>query len=318
MRVLVTGAGGFLGYEVAKRLAARDDVVIAVDAEIRADLGALASSRRNVVAVEADIGDMATLCQVFREHKPQAVLHFAAIVGVPASLGSAATILQVNVQGSLNVLDAMRLFDVRRIVHLSSEEVYGDFRAPVADEEHPQSPLLPYGITKLAVEHFGRTYASLYGLECINVRTSWVYGVRLDRPRPPMNYLNAALLGEELALPAGADTLIDYTYVEDLVDGVLRTLDHPRHRFDTYNVASGEATSDRDMVQMIKELLPGARISVGPGRREFRPGIRIPAKGALDCTRARIELGYVPKYPLRRGLAAYIDAWRAARPMATA
>ncbi len=318
MRVLVTGAGGFLGYEATKRLAARGDVVIALDTELRADLQALAASSGQVVAVAGDMTDMATLCQVFRQHRPQAVLHFAAIVGVPASLGSAANILRVNVQGSLNVLDAMRLFDVRRIVHLSSEEVYGDFRQPVADEDHPQSPLLPYGITKLAVEHFGRTYATLYGLECINVRTSWVYGVRLQRPRPPMNYLNAALRGEPLSLATGADTVIDYTYVDDLIDGVLLVLDHAHHRFDTYNVASGEATSDRDMVRMIAELVPGARISVGPGRREFRPGIRIPTKGALDCTRARIELGYVPKYPIRRGLDAYIEAWRAARPIAMA
>lgn len=317
MRVLVTGANGFLGYEAMKRLVARGDFAIGIDTGVGRELGELVALSPNIAAAVVDITDLATLCQAFREYKPGAVLHFAAIVGVPASLGSAANILRVNVQGSLNVLDAMRLYEVRRIVHLSSEEVYGDFLEPAADEEHRQAPLMPYGITKLSVEHFGRTYAALYGLECINVRTSWVYGVRLQRPRPPMSYLNAALRGEAFVSPCGAETVIDYTYVDDLIDGVLLALDHHRHRFDVYNIASGEATSDAELVTLIGELVPGARISVGPGRREFAPGIRIPRKGALDCARARTELGYVPKYPIRRGLRAYVEAWHAAKALAT-
>ena len=310
MRVLVTGGNGFLGFETILKLLARGDTAIALDTSIATDLRELAARNANVVTVSGDITDLASLVQVFKLYKPEAVLHFAAIVGVPASLSSPSNILRVNVQGSLNVFEAMRLFEVRRVIHMSSEEVYGDFQSAIADEDHPQVPLMPYGITKLAVEHFGRTYRDLHRLECINVRTSWVYGVRLDRPRPPMRYLNAALQGTPLRLDVGGDTVTDYTYVDDVVDGVLRALDHPKHNYDVYNIASGQGVSDRELVQHIKALLPDADITIGQGRREFAPGIRIPMKGALSFARAQSELGYAPKFDIRRGLAAYIREWQ--------
>ena len=313
MRILVTGGSGFLGFETARMLAARGDFVIALDTHVSSDLRALASISSNVVAVAGDITDLANLVQVFKAHEPGAVVHFAAIVGVPASFASPANILRVNVQGSLNVFEAMRLFGVRRAIHMSSEEVYGDFAGPVAGEEDPQRPLMPYGITKLAVEHFGRAYHELHDLECINLRTSWVYGVRLDRPRPPMNYLEAALAGRRLHLATGGDTVTDYTYVDDLVTGVLLALDHEDHQYDVYNVASGQAVSDRDLIEHIKEVLPEADLAIGPGRREFAPGIRIPIKGALDIARAQAAFGYRPKFDIRRGIEMYIDQWRAVR-----
>ncbi len=310
MRVLVTGGSGFLGFETARKLAGRGDTVIAFDTHIAVPLASLAAAEATVVPVAGDITDLANVAQLFKAYQPEAVVHFAAIVGVPASLSSPANILRVNVQGSLNLFEAMRLYGVKRVIHMSSEEVYGDFQSPVADEQHPKQPLLPYGISKLTVEQFGRTYRDLHGLECINLRTSWVYGVRLDRPRPPMNYLNAALKGAPLRLAAGGDTVTDFTYVEDVVDGVLRALDHPRHRYDVYNIASGTAVSDRALVDEIKALLPGADITIGPGRREFMPGVRIPTKGALDVTRAQDEFDYRPQYDIRRGLQAYIAEWR--------
>ncbi len=310
MRVLVTGGNGFLGFESILRLVARGDSVIALDSQITEPLLELASNSPNIRAVAGDITDLANLVQVFKAYKPDAVLHFAAIVGVPASLASPSNILRVNVQGSLNVFEAMHLFGVRRVIHMSSEEVYGDFQCGVADEDHPQVPLMPYGITKLAVERFGRAYKELHGLECINIRTSWVYGVRLNRPRPPMNYLNAALTGRPMRLQVGGDTVTDYTYIDDVVDGVLLALDHAAHAYNTYNIASGQALSDRELVEHIKTLLPKADVTIGEGRREYAPGVRIPIKGALNCRRAHMAFGYTPKYDICRGLAAYIDNWR--------
>ena len=317
MRILVTGGNGFVGFESIMRLIARGDSVIALDNDIAPHLTKMASKSSRIVAVAGDITDLADLAQLFKKYKPEAVLHFAAIVGVPASLTSPSNVLRVNVQGSLNVFEAMRLFGVKRVIHLSTEEVYGDFQSLVADEEHPQVPLLPYGITKLAAEHFGRTYQDMHGLECINIRTSWVYGVRLGRPRPPMNYINAALEGRRLHIEVGGDTVIDYAYIDDLVDGVLLALDHPAHKYNTYNIASGEAVSDCEIVEHIKTLLPNADIAVGSGRREFAPGVRIPQKGALSVKRAHMAFGYTPKYDIHRGLAKYIAEWQKSNVSAT-
>lgn len=311
MRVLVTGGGGFLGYATTCALAHRGDTVIAFDTAFGKQLLELANSSDRVHAEAGDMTDLANLAQIFNKHRPNAVVHLAAMVGVPASVGSPANILRVNVQGSLNVFEAMRLFDVQRVIHMSTEEVYGNFECACASEEHPQRPTNPYGVTKLAVEHFGRSYGELHGLQCINLRTSWVYGVGLDRPRPPMNYLQAALSGLKVDLPCGADTVIDYAYIDDVVDGILLALDHPSHRYDVYNVASGQGVSDQELIDEIRHLLPEAQLKVGPGRRPYASGHRMPVKGALNCSRAREELGYLPRYDIRRGLAAYVDRWRA-------
>ena len=319
MRVLVTGGSGFLGHDVVDRLAARGDVAIPFDTAIGPGIAAMAEARPGrVVPVTGDITDLANLVAAFRDHAPDAVVHLAAIVGVPASLGSPSNVVRVNLQGSLNLFEAMRLSGVRRVIHLSTEDVYGDFIADRVAEDAPAKPISPYGVCKLAVEHFGRSYREMHGLDCINLRTSWVYGLRIDRPRPPMNYLNAALEGRALHLAEGGDMVTDYTYVDDLLDGILLALDHAEHPHDTYNLASGEAVSDRALVEHVRALVPGAEISVGPGRRAFAPGMRIPRKGALDSTRARESFGFAPRFPIRDGLAAYIDSWRAARDPAPA
>lgn len=310
MRVLVTGAGGFLGYETTRSLAERGDTVIAFDTAFGKPLLRLAGDSPRVRVEAGDLTDLANLVQVFEAHRPEAVVHLAAVVGVPASLGSPSNIVRVNVQGSLNLFDAMRLFKVARVIHMSTEEVYGDFEQACASEDHPQRPTNPYGITKLAVEHFGRSYGQFHGLECINLRTSWVYGIGLDRPRPPMNYLEAALTGRSIDLPSGGDTVIDYAYVDDVVAGILLALDHQAHRHDVYNLASGQGVSDREMIEEIRLLLPEARLRVGPGLRPYSSGHRMPVKGALDCSRAREEFGYVPRFDIRRGLAEYVNRWR--------
>jgi UDP-glucose 4-epimerase len=208
----------------------------------------------------------------------------------------------------------MRLFGVRRVVHISSEEVYGPFEAPLIDEEHPCRPLMAYGISKLAVEQLGRSYRRLHGLECINVRTCWVYGPGLPRPRVPKTLVDAALAGRPLHLPAGGDFRVDHVYVADTVQGVLLALDHAEHAHDVYNIATGQAPSLAEIVEIVRDLVPGADISVGPGGYQFNERVGPVPKGALDVTRAREHLGYAPRYPIREGLAAYVDARRRGEP----
>lgn len=308
MRVLVTGGGGFLGGALAKALAARGDQAIVFD--IRIPPGIAESKDANIVAYEGDVTDMANLCQVFRRERPEAVLHCAAIVGIIASLGSPQNVLRINVEGAVNLFEAMRLFDVRRVIHVSSEETYGHFASPVITEDHPQNPIYPYGITKLTVEHLGRTYALLHGIECINVRTSWVYGPGLPRVRVPRDLVEAAVEGRSLHLPWGGESAIDHTYVEDFVAGALAALDHPAHPYDAYHVASGSAPTLRDMVGVVKKLVPGSDLSVGPGLYRYAGRVEIPRKGALDCARAREVFGYEPRFDLRAGLEAYVAAQR--------
>lgn len=302
MRVLITGGGGFLGAAIAQALAARGDTPIAFDTQF----SALPQQAVNVQRIPGDITDLASLARVVLDHKPEVVLHCAAIVGVLNSLDSPINLVRVNVEGSLNVFEAMRLGAIKRCIHLSSEEAYGVFRADMIDEMHPLEPVLPYGICKAAVEQLGRTYRDLHGLEVINLRTSWVYGPGLPRNRVPKNLLEAALAGRELHIPSGAEAAIDHTYVDDLVSGTLAALDHAAHHYDAYNIASGRAPTVAQIVDVIRELVPGARLTVGPGSYRHGDRVEMVRKGALDVSRAAREFGWCPRFDIRSGLAAYL------------
>jgi nucleoside-diphosphate-sugar epimerase len=202
---------------------------------------------------------------------------------------------------------------VKRCIHISSEEAYGAFRADQIDETHPLDPVLPYGICKATVEQLGRSYRALHGLEVVNLRTSWVYGPGLPRDRIPKNLVDAALAGRRLHIPTGAQAAIDHTYVDDVVAAILKALDQQRHRYDAYNVASGAAATVSDLVAIVRELVPGAQLSVGPGPYRHGDRVEMVRKGALDVSRAAVELGWKPRYDIRTGLAAYVRAVRETR-----
>jgi UDP-glucose 4-epimerase len=312
-RILITGGGGFIGSSVAMALAERGDQVVAFDVARSQRLQATLAKHSNVEFIEGEITEWPQVMAIVQTKKPDAVIHCAAIVGVTNSLASPIGTFRVNVEGSLNVFEAMRLFGVRRAINLSSEETYGAFEKDLIDENHPNRPVKPYGISKFAVERLACEYASAYGLEIIHVRTCWVYGPGLPRPRVPKVFVDAAVAARKLHLASGGDFRVDHVYIDDCVDGIVRALDKPKHRYDVYHVATGQAPSLAEIVQAVIDLVPGADLAIGPGPYRFVDGTESVRKGALDITRARTELGYEPRYPIRKGLAAYIEATRAGR-----
>jgi len=243
-------------------------------------------------------------------HRPQAVVHTAAIVGVLSSIASPLSLVRVNIEGSLNVFEAMRLGSIKRCVHISSEETYGHFRTDPVTEDHPLDAVYPYGISKATVEQLGRTYRDVHGLEVLNVRTCSVYGPGLPRDRVPKNVVEAALAGRALHIPSGGDMAIDHTYIDDTVSGTLAILDQPAHRFDAYNIASGHTVTLGKILAIVRELIPSAQISIGPGWGRHGDQIDMVRKGALDVSRAANEMGWRPRYDIRAGLAAYIEAMK--------
>ena len=312
-RILITGGSGFIGAGVARALAARGDEVVVFDIARSRALEGVVREHPGVAFIGGEITEWPAVAAVMKEQRPDAVIHCAAVVGVTNSLASPYATFRVNVEGSLNVLECMRLFGVRRFVHLSSEETYGPFDADVIDETHANRPLAPYGISKYAVEQLSRDYVARYGLECLHVRTCWVYGPGLPRPRVPKILVDAAVAGTRLHLPGGGDFAVDHVYVDDCVDGIIRVLDKPKHTHDVYHIATGEAHSLSSIVAMLKEIVPGADLAAGPGPYRFVDGTEAVRKGALDIARARRELGYAPRYPMKKGLAAYVEATRAGR-----
>lgn len=311
--ILVTGACGWLGSAVVEALLARGDSVVAIDLAVTPAMAAWSAREPRLKAAAVDLGEWHQVVRAFEAHRPDAVIHAAAIVGVVQAADIPIRTLRVNVEGSINLFEAMRLHGVKRVVHISTEETYGDFQAAVIDEDHPQKPTSIYGLTKLATEHYGRVYSRDFGLECINARTCWVYGPHLPRLRMPRTFVEAALRGEPFHQPDGGNFAVDQVYIADTVAGVLLALDKPQHRFDAYNIATGVAPTLRDTAEAVNRAIPGARITVGDSG-PYRHGGRVlsAVKGALDIRRAQAELGYQPRYDIQKGIEATIAATRAA------
>jgi UDP-glucose 4-epimerase len=303
--ILVTGGGGFVGAAVARALAKRGDAVTVLDMTRTPALETLVASCPTVRFAQVQMTDAAQLLEAVRQAAPQAIIHCAAIIGAAAP----EAIVRTNLEGSLTLLGAMRMFDVPRMIHISSEEVYGAFNADMISEDHPCVPTKIYGVAKLAFEQMARIIAGGTERSVVHLRTSWVYGPGLPRQRMPKTFIDAALANTPLSLPEGGDLRLDQTYIDDLTAGIIGALDLPHHPYDTYHIASGTAPSVAEIAGIVNELVPGARISVGPGRRAF-DGPEPARKGALNVERARIAFGYVPRYPIREGIAAYIDATR--------
>jgi UDP-glucose 4-epimerase len=311
--ILVTGAGGFLGRAIVTSLLSRGEAVVAIEAGDCTWLHATAKSAPGLVVAAVDICDEGAVDRVLTAHRPRAVVHCAAVVGVLASLHSPRALFRVNIEGSINLFEAMARAGTRRIVHVSSEEIYGAFEADRIDEDHPQRPLHAYGISKAAVEHLGRSYGETHGIECINVRTSWVYGPAFPRDRVPISMVRAVARREPLHVPGGAGDRIDHTYLDDAVAGVFGALDCTHHAHDAYHVASASAPSLSEIAAILAELDPQApAITVGSGPYRHGGSIPVPRKGALDCDRARAAFGYQPKFDIRAGLAATLMAERRA------
>lgn len=308
--ILVTGGSGFIGAAVVEVLAARGDRVVAFDLSESPRLQQIRAKYPQVVFVPGELMEWAQLVATFQQYRPDAVVHCAAIVGVVLSLISPAATMRVNIEGSLNVMACMRLFGCKRMIHLSSEEIYGQFESATIDEDHPTRPEMPYGISKLAVELLGRDQTRAKDISVINVRTCWVYGPGLPRPRIPKTLIDAALTKQPLHLPAGADFRVDHVYIDDVARGIVQALDHAEHRYDAYHITTGKAPSLGEIAAIVRDLVPGADISVGPGHYMFNDTVAPVTKGALDCTRAKTEFGYEPRFDIRQGLAAYIESRR--------
>ena len=308
MRVLITGGAGFLGSHLARRLVAGGHKVILFDnfaSAIQQDWRGL---EQHPTLIAGDILDLSHLIRVVKEHSVQRIVHTAAIVGVPASLERPLYTARVNIEGSLNVFEAARLLAVERVVDISSEEVYGAFTADTVTEDHPQNPISPYGITKAAVERFGNHYARHYDLPYVAVRLSWVYGPGFPRPRIPRSWVEDALLGRRTVLRKGGDHRIDFTYVDDAVEGLRLVLEAPSLEHNAYNVASGQAPTLLGLAAQLRELIPSWEYEIGPGLLEQVPGWIAPRKGALDISRISRELNYRPVYDLKTGLSLYLKS----------
>jgi len=276
--IAVTGGAGFLGAAVAR--AARDGGhrVVTIDVAGGPD-------------VVADVRDREAVTAAFEGI--DAVVHAAAVVGVEAVDRDLPAAASVNVVGAVTVFESAKDAGVRRVVDVSSEEVYGT--PPGSDpltEDAPLAPVSSYGVLKAAVERLGRRYPG-----CVAVRLPWVYGAGYPRSRPPQRWIDDAAQGRPSAPSAGADHAVDLLHVDDAARALLGVAVAPTLRHAVYNAGSGAATTLGDAAAVLRRLAPAWHVELRAGSL---PGIA--ARGALSTARIRDELSWRPDLSLEEGL----------------
>lgn len=305
MKILVTGGAGFIGSHLCERLL-RDGHALAIADELN-DFYSLDEKRANLEAVRragecmfqaAAVEDQAAMSALFAAAQPDAVIHLAARAGIRPSLTQPLLYESANVRGTLVLLEAARQAGVRRFVFASSSSVYGAAnQVPFHENDDSLRPISPYAATKIAAEKLCYTYSHLYGLSVACLRFFTVYGPRQRPDLAIRKFMERIEAGKPITLFGDGSMGRDYTYVDDIVNGVVAALDDEAP-FDIFNLGNSSPVPLLDMVRAIEAALgKEAQIDWQPEQ----PG-DVPITFA-DISKARVRLGYAPATPFAEGLA---------------
>jgi nucleoside-diphosphate-sugar epimerase len=296
-RVLVTGATGFLGSHVVRRLLAEDATVYGVSSSVSsASPERLAGVLDRIELLEANMRDASSLTEVVRTARPQLVLHQAAFTHVGKSFSRIDENIQTNIQGTANLLLALD-GNYERFVNIGSGDVYGDAPVPF-HEDGPVRPASPYAVSKYAAERFCRMFHQAYGWPIVCLRPFNVYGPQQSPDRIIPELINSALRGRDLEMTEGKQTR-EFMYVDDVADVFVRSLVQPGIDGEVINVSRGEEVSIRELAQTVLDLM-GNPVHALFGALDYRPTEIWRMFG--DNTKARELLGWSPTTTLPDGL----------------
>jgi UDP-glucose 4-epimerase len=307
MAILITGGTGFIGLHTAHAFLQAGEDVVATQFRVRRDPSFVRDAlggrlQREIVDISSPYGFQ----DVLRKHRVSGIMHLA-VPGVGA-LSPSEDFRSIMV-GLLNVLEAARLFDVKRVVVASSLAVYSG----VPGDVHAETALLPIGSPtptsayKKAEEILGLHYADRTGLDVVFARIGAIYGpLYHSMVNPPSRMAHRAVRNDPAIAVDGisADERHDYCYVKDCADALARLQTAPELRDRIYNVGSGVATRHAEIADAVKAVIPSVTFTLGTGR----PAVMRASEGALDLTAITRDTGFVPKYDIRAAMADYI-AW---------
>ncbi len=305
---LVTGGAGFIGSHLAEELLTRGHTVRVVDSLItgkRDNLDVL----KGVEFLEGDLADMDVARRAVKGM--EYVLHQAAIPSVPRSVKDPITSNRANIDASLNTLVAARDGGVKRLVYAGSSSAYGDTPTLPKREDMPTAPLSPYALQKLVAEQYGQMFTKLYGFETVTIRYFNVFGPRQDPGSPYSGVISlfatSLLEGRQPVIYGDGEQTRDFTYIANVVDGVLRAVEAPQAAGEVINVATGGRISLNELLRTMQAIVGS---SVKPIYKDGRAGdVR---DSQADISKARELLGYVPSVSLEEGLT-HTLAWARVR-----
>ncbi|WP_394739965.1 GDP-mannose 4,6-dehydratase [Natronococcus roseus] len=315
MRVLVTGGAGFIGGHLAESFAkAGHDVTVLDNLDPYYDTGikertielgrAAAAEGEGVYAlVEGDVRDATLVDELVGD--ADVVYHQAAQAGVRTSVDNPRKPNSINVDGTLNVLDAARETDLERVVLASSSSVYGKPESLPYDEDQSTRPVSPYGVSKLAAEQYARVYGEVYGLPTVSLRYFTVYGPRMRPNMAISNFVSRCLNGEPPVIYGDGAQTRDFTYIDDVVGVNRQLLDDDSADGEVVNVGSTDTVDVRTLAELVRdEIDPSLGLEYGERRTGDAEHTH------ADVSKARELLGYEPSTSIREGVSQFIDWYR--------
>lgn len=310
MKILVTGGAGFIGSNIVCRLVENGHSVRVLDNFATGQRENLAGYIDSIELIEGDIRDFWTVAKATRGI--ECIIHEAALPSVLRSIDNPLTTTEVNINGTLNLLEASRFNGVRRFVFASSSSVYGDSPEPCKHEELKPRPKSPYAITKLAAEEYCIIFNQLYGLETVALRYFNVFG---PRQNPSSQYsavipkfIMKILADESPSINGDGATSRDFTFVENVINATILAIEKKSAIGNVINVACNKAYTINDLVNSLNRILGK---SIQP---TYMPEIKGEIKHSLaDISRARDLLGYCPVIDFNAGLTRTVNWFESIR-----
>ena len=309
MNILVTGAAGFIGSHLCEKLLVDGNTVVGFDnfdpfyeRTIKENNLKTSISNGSFNLVEGDIRDTESVEKLFNENTFEVVVHLAAKAGVRPSIKDPIVYYKVNVLGTLNILEMMKKNDIKRLVFASSSSVYGDSPdVPYNETMNVNNPISPYAATKIAAEILCYNYRHLYDISATCLRFFTVYG---PRQRPEMaiaKFVKKAYEGDLISIYGDGSPLRDFTYIEDIIQGVVASIDRDLG-FEIINIGESETIDLNTLLELIKELtgcvLKTEHLPMQPGDVN---------KTFANIDKAKQLLDYAPVTSVREGLKLYMS-----------
>jgi UDP-glucuronate 4-epimerase len=313
LNFLVTGGAGFIGSHVCERLLADGHAVWVLDdlngfydpSLKRRNLTEIQARHKPFVFVQGDVTDRQCVQRLLQAVKFDQIIHLAARAGVRPSLEEPALYQRVNVEGTANILEAARVSGVAKITLASSSSVYGvNSKVPFAEEDPVFCPISPYAASKLASEALGHVYHHVYGLDVAALRFFTVYG---PRQRPDLaihTFARRITAGQPIQMFGDGSTARDYTYVSDIVDGIMACV-RQTFGYEVFNLGGSNPTTLSRLIELLETAL-GKKALIE--KKPNQPG-DVPRTWA-DVSKSARLLGYSPKVSIEEGIPLFVDWFR--------
>jgi len=306
---MVTGGAGFIGSHFSERLAKEGHSVVCIDNfndyydpnAKRRNIALLLKSK-NFSLYENDILEFEKLKKIFEKEKPEIIVHLAASVGVRNSITNPSMYADINVKGTINVLEASRLFGAKKLIFSSSSSVYGkNKKIPFSESDPVDNPASVYAVTKRTGELLCKAYHDLYGIDCMCLRFFSVYGPRGRPDMAPYKFTSLINQNKQIEMYGDGSSGRDYTYVGDIINGLMKAVEK-NFSFDTVNLGNSGIVKLMELISLIESLLGKKAIIKNCPAKEEEAHTTY-----ADISKAKKILSFNPKTGIREGMSDFVE-----------